>query len=262
MVAGRFMAAMSDLAETIRRAFQDPPSHRVPVGWAEPRSGRAGILEAKASGPFAPFAPVTAGSNLIQAGSPVTAPLAWAPSVTAEPGLGDWAAGVRVSAPPLFRADRCGRLEAPALPRRAESRRQCPAFPAPAARAGWSAPAAPASRPGLQPLEAGRTFPGLRKVLDLPVAVAGEDLTRISKALWMRYTLQLVRATGENIRNLEVVGLYRIPTKGTRQVHQDPASGRLLVTLGPESRNARRGLFMLARRRSDGSVVCSFVEET
>jgi len=247
VAGGRLKAAMSDLAETIRRAFQDPASHPVPVGWGEPWTGRAGLLEAKASGPFAPFAPAPAEGDLIRAGIPVPVPLAWAPKVTAETGWGDWAAGARVAVLPMFRA---------------ASRRERLEFPAPAARAGWSAPAAPASRPGLQSLGAVRTFPGLRQILDLPMAVPGEDLSRISKALWMRYTLQLVRATGENIRNLEVVGLYRIPTKGTRQVHQDPATKRLLVTLSPEARSARPGLFMLARRRSDGSVVCNFVEET
>jgi len=105
------------------------------------------------------------------------------------------------------------------------------------------------------------SYRALERVLALPVAVAGEDLTKVSKALWMRYTLQLVRATGENIRNLDVIGLYRIPTKGTRQLNHDPATGRLLVTLGPEANGAKRALFILARRKTDGSIVFCFVEE-
>jgi len=71
----------------------------------------------------------------------------------------------------------------------------------------------------------------------------------------------VVRATGENIRNLDVIGLYRIPVVGTRQLNHDPATGRLLVTLGPEANGAKRALFILARRKTDASIVFCFVEE-
>ena len=93
------------------------------------------------------------------------------------------------------------------------------------------------------------------------MAFLAEDLAKVPRALMMRYSLQMVRTTGENIRNLEMVGLFRIPVKGTRQVHHDRASGRLLVELGPEAAGARRALFALARRKSDASTVCCFVEE-
>jgi hypothetical protein len=128
-------------------------------------------------------------------------------------------------------------------------------------RSGWAAFPPPGARRWVPELAAPRTFRGLDRVLELPVAVTGEDLGKVSKALWMRYTLQLVRATGENIRNLEVIGLYRIPVKGTRQLHHDPATGRLLVTLGPEASGAARAPFILARRRNDASIVFCFVEE-
>lgn len=88
------------------------------------------------------------------------------------------------------------------------------------------------------------------------------DPDRLPKALMMRYNLQLVRATGENIRNLELVGVFRIPSKGTEQVHHDPATGRLMVTLGPAAAGARLAPFVLARRKSDASIVCCFVEES
>jgi hypothetical protein len=77
----------------------------------------------------------------------------------------------------------------------------------------------------------------------------------------MRYTLKLVRETGENIRNLEVLGLYRIPTRGTRQINHQAATGRLLVSLGPEAVGAPRAPFILARKKDDDSIVCCFVEE-
>ena len=85
------------------------------------------------------------------------------------------------------------------------------------ARGGWEA--APGARGAARvPAAWNRPGPvrGLEQVLALPVAVTGEDMAKVSKTLWMRYTLQLVRATGENIRNLDVLGLYRIPGQGTR----------------------------------------------
>jgi hypothetical protein len=96
----------------------------------------------------------------------------------------------------------------------------------------------------------------------LPVAITGEDLGKLSKALLMRYTLQLVRATGENVRNLEMLGLYRVPSKGARQIRHEPSTGRLLVEMGMEAAGAGRVPFVLARRKDDGSVVYCFAEES
>ena len=129
-------------------------------------------------------------------------------------------------------------------------------------RSGWAPLALPGSRQARPELASPKSHRGLEQVLNLPVAVTGEDIKQISKALWMRYTLQMVRSTGQNIRNLEVLGLYMIPSKGTRQVRHDPATGRLLVNLGPEAVGSRKAPFILARQKDDQSVVCCFVEET
>jgi hypothetical protein len=156
---------------------------------------------------------------------------------------------------------KCRRLEVPALPRGVAARQARTGDLAARGRSGWEVFAPPGVRRAQDGFGAPRTCRGLEQILALPVAVAGEDMAKVSKALWMRYTLQLVRATGENIRNLDVVGLYRIPAKGTRQLNHDPATGKLLVTLGPEASGARRSLFILARRKSDASTVYCFLEE-
>jgi hypothetical protein len=162
----------------------------------------------------------------------------------------------------MFRSEGCTRVAVPPLPRRPETHRERPAEFATRGRNGWTRMEPPGVRRGLEPLAGYRVHGGLPAVLGLPMAVRGEDPDRLPKALMMRYNLQLVRATGENIRNLEVVGVFRIPSKGTEQVHHDPATGRLLVTLGPAAAGARLAPFVLARRKSDASIVCCFVEES
>lgn len=257
----RLREAMADLAETIRRVFQAPPSHPVPVAWKTLAPGHIPALAGVLARPFEPVAAAARGQDLLESGAAVAAALTFAARVTAEPGWTAWEAGAKVCALPMFKPERCARLEVPPLPRRAPVRQEKPGGMAARSRSGWDGFKAPAIRRHSGGFDAPGTRRGFEQVLALPVAVTGEDMARVSKALWMRYTLQLVRATGENIRNLDVIGLYRIPAKGTRQLHHDPATGRLLVTLGPEASGAKRSLFILARRKTDASIVFCFVEE-
>ena len=160
--------------------------------------------------------------------------------VAGEPGWATWEAGAKVCALPLFRPEKCARLEVPALPPPGGGAAREPAggmaTRRPERLGGLAAARGPARAPGIWPRRG--SFRALERVLGLPVAVTGEDLTKVSKALWMRYTLQLVRATGENIRNLDVIGLYRIPAKGTRagppRPRHRPAAG------DPRPRSQRR----------------------
>jgi len=262
MAGARLKEAMADLAETIRRVFKAPPAHGVAVDWAVTFPGRIPPLEATLGLPFSPCAGTARGEQLLNQSLVVPAVLSFAPSVAGEPGWATWEAGAKVCVLPVFQSEKCSRLEVPALPRRVPTRQEKPAAMLTRGRSGWAAFAPPRLRRQLYHFGVPRTYQGLERVLGLPVAVLGEDLDRVSKALWMRYTLQLVRATGENIRNLDVIGLYRIPAKGTRQLNHDPATGRLLVTLGPEASGAPRALFILARRKTDASIVFCFVEES
>jgi hypothetical protein len=87
------------------------------------------------------------------------------------------------------------------------------------------------------------------------------DIQRLPKGLWMRYSLQLVRGTGENVRNLEVVGLFRLPRKGVADLRHDPGQSRILVRLEASALKAPRAPFILARRKDDGTLVSCFVED-
>jgi hypothetical protein len=77
----------------------------------------------------------------------------------------------------------------------------------------------------------------------------------------MRYSLQLVRGTGENVRNLEVLGLFRLPRKGVSDLRHDAKQGRILVRLESSAVRAPRAPFILARRKDDGSLLSCFVED-
>jgi hypothetical protein len=98
-------------------------------------------------------------------------------------------------------------------------------------------------------------------VLRLPIAIAGADFQKLPRALNMRYGFQLVKASGENIRNLDVLGVFSIPTKGVTSLRHDAQTGRILVNLGAEAIGAPRGRFILARKKDDHGFVSCFVEE-
>jgi predicted RNA binding protein YcfA (HicA-like mRNA interferase family) len=257
----RLLSAMSDMAETIRRVFQAPPSASVPLSFRVPASTRIPALEVSVLEPVRAFETLARGEPGLPPATLREAPLAFVAQVAGEPGWSAWAAGAKVCELPLFQAEKAQRLTVPALPRKALARRLVLEAMTGRSRSGWSPFAPPPVRAIRPDWTAPRAHGALAQMLTLPVAVTGEDLQKISKALWMRYTLQLVRSTGQNIRNLEVLGLYRIPCKGTHQVHHDPATGRLLVTLGPEAAEAKRAPFILARQKDDNAVVCCFVEE-
>lgn len=103
------------------------------------------------------------------------------------------------------------------------------------------------------------SYRDLRAALRRPVVFRSEDVQSLPKALWMRYSLALVRATGENVRNLEVIGLWRLPRQGVSALRPE-SDGRLVVQLAPAAAGSSRAAFMVARRRDDNSLVSAFVE--
>jgi len=153
----------------------------------------------------------------------------------------------RVEVPPLPRRPRCGRMEPEAF--RTVSRGY---------REGL---ASPAVRGGSPELAQAVVRGGLEVAMSLPIAIQGQDVQELPRVQWMRYSLQLVKATGENIRNLDVLGLYRIPSKGVASMRHDAKTGRLLLELDREAAGASRLPFLLARRKDDRTLVSCFLEE-
>jgi hypothetical protein len=261
MVLGRFKEAVSDVAETIRRAFRDPPCRGAEVGFARPGVGDCRLMEAAASGPEFRLEARTQAPGLGFPAELRDEPMGFEARLCREDGWTAWAAGAQVCELPLFRAESQARVEIPPLPRTAAVRRVALAPFRPGSRAIRDPLQVPATRshaPGFRPA---RTFRNRELVLGMPISIAGEDFSRLPKVLNMRFTVQLVKATGENIRKLDVLGVYRVPVKGVVSLRHDPATGRLLVDLGPEALGVARGRFILARRKDDRSYVSCFVEE-
>lgn len=258
---GRMKDAMADAAETLRQAFAGLKVLEVAPEPFLPRSHRAVALKAQGRPGLEPPATLCLEMRLLRQAVEGRALQPFQAVLQAESGFARWGAeaevlhmtpltggqAARVAVPPLPRkAQVLGRVEPPARPltRRAAE----PLLP----------PAIRRMQPGLSQVAA---LPGLQTMLAMEVPIRAEDLQHLPKGLWMRYSLQLVRGTGENVRNLEVLGLYRIPRKGVTDLRHDPGLGRILVRLEASAVQAPRAPFILARRKDDGSLLNCFVED-
>jgi hypothetical protein len=261
MVLGRFRDAVSDVAETIRRTFQNPPCRTVATEFGRPGTAPIGLLETTCIPVDYQFEPGIRIQDLRFCAVLHGEPMSFEARLRREDAWAAWAAGAKVCEMAVFRVGNCSRLAVPSLPRSVPVRGvNLPPFRI-TSRFIREVIAAPAIRhlsPGFSPPRVSR---GLEAVLGLPLAIGGEDLLKLPKALSMRYTFQLVKATGENIRNLEVLGVYPVPVKGVTALRHDAGTGRILVNLGPEAIGAHRGRFILARKKDDHSFVSCFVEE-
>lgn len=258
---GRVKDAMADAAETLRRAFAglavvevtpEPlscRSHGAPGLRVEPRVG----LEP----PVASWVKMPLLRDAVegQALQPFRAEL------QAEAGWARWGAEAEVIRMVPLEAGLAARLAVPPLPRKARALGGVEPPTRPKARQSADPITPPATRrmdPTLAEVEAEA---GLDAMLSLAVPIQSEDIQRLPKGLWMRYSLQLVRGTGENVRNLEVLGLFRIPRKGVADLRHDPRRSRIMVQLEAAAVKAPRAPFILARRKDDGALVSCFVED-
>ena len=261
MVLGRFKEAVADVTETIRRVFKDPVCRSVPSAFRSPESEVLRLLEATCAPmdfrleasvetPDLHFQPVMEIARMSFQARPC-GESAWA----------SWAGGAKLCEMQVLRVGNCGRMSIPALPRSASARRHgFPPFRTSvlAFRHEIDAPAVRGFSPQLPP---SRVHRDLSVVLGLPIAITGEDFQMLPRVLNMRYSFPLVKTTGENIRNLDVLGVFLVPVKGVSSLRHDPRTGRLLVDLGPEAVGAKRGRFILARKKDDHGFVSCFVEE-
>lgn len=269
---GKVREAVADAAETLRRAFaglgvkelQVEPFHLRDHGLPAfaLRTG-GGLPECRAEGraPALLGAPVPCGAMALPEAR-----------LHAEPGWGAQGAPARVVDMPTLAAAVSAGVGVPSLPRAPRTRGQVEALPGARTRTldqTLPRPAARRREPTLPGTRGRRLDPrvprpqvlqALDVALSLPVPFPAVDIQRLAKGLWMRYSLQLVRTTGQNVRNLEVLGLFQLPRKGVAELHHDPRRGRLLVHLTLAALGSPRAPFILARRRDDGSLVTCFVE--
>jgi len=261
MVLGRFKDAVTDVAETIRRAFQDPPCRAIATPIVRPGTDGVRPLEAHSCAVAHGFEPGIGAAALAFPARILEPPMRLETQLCEERAWDTWAAGAKVFLMPVFRTGPSGRVTVPALPRAAAVRTlNLPAFRAPsrAIREVFRAPAVLA-RP--LRLSVPRVRRDVEAMLALPIAIPGEDFQRLPKVLNMRYTFQLVKATGENIRNLDVLGIYLVPDQGVTSLRHDARTGRILVNLGPAALGAPRRRFLLARKKDDRGFVSCFVED-
>lgn len=261
MVLGRFKDAVSDVAETVRRAFQDPPCHAIPTRLQAPGAKSIRPMEAACREVAYGFIPGIGAPELAFPAVLQEELMRMEARLCREDGWTAWAAGTKVCEMPIFQQGRCSRLSVPALPRAAAVR----ALPLPPFRTSLRQVRevfrSPGSRACPVRMDPPRVRRDLETVLALPIAIPGEDFGKLARALNMRYTFQLVKATGENIRNLEVLGVYLVPVRGVAALRHDAKTGRILVNLGPEAVGAPRQRFLLARKKDDRGFVSCFVEE-
>ncbi|HEY3401532.1 MAG TPA: hypothetical protein VGK03_12970 [Geothrix sp.] len=258
---GRVKDAVADAAETLRQAFSGLKVVEVPPARFPFRSHGSPGFQVAGHGALEPPRADSKAMTLLREALEGRALERFRAELRDEAGWARWAAGATVLQMAPLEAGRASRVAVPPLPRKT------------AVFGGVEAPARPAARrvsepiprPGtrrLDPALGGAVArPGMLAMLALPVPVLGEDVHLLPKGLWMRYSLQLVRGTGENVRNLEVLGLFRIPRKGVADLSHDPRSRRIFLRLEASAVSAPRAPFILARRKDDGALVSCFVED-
>lgn len=258
----RVKGALEDAAQTLRRVFGSPATQEAALGLEARGKECLDLLEARGlEGLSEPVAVVRRealeAAALRQDGlEPFEARLEEAPA---------WARGgeVGVASMALLGGGGSARMELPSLPRKLPAK----ALPIPRPeRPGTRGVETRPKAPQVRRVETGDFAFGVRKGLDLalrmPVPFRSMDLEALPKGLWMRYSLQLVKGTGENVRNLEVVGMYEgVPRKGVLQVRPDRLGKSLLLLLGPEAVGAPRTRFILARRLSDQALLSCYLDQ-
>jgi hypothetical protein len=255
MMFSRFGDAMKDVAETLRRVYQDPPTRQAPLGLVARPGSPIQLLAAPVHPGLEPLQPALGTQELQPAVMMGVATMALETTLNGEGTWASWAAGAKVAVMPVFAGGGTGRLEVPALPRRARVAGMPPQRFQVRVRAGFEGVTPPRYRSAETRLPAPASWRGLERVLELPLAITGEDLRTAPKPVQMRCSVQIVKATGENVRNLDLLGRYRIPKKGVRQLQHDAASGRLLLLLGPEAAGSGQTDLLLARRKDDRSLI-------
>jgi len=258
---GRVKDAMADAAETLRRAFAGLTVVEVAPEPFSPRSHGSAVLGVEGRAGLEPLASVCRDMRLLREAVEGQALQPFQADLRDESGWARWGAEAEVIRMTPLEGGRATRVAVPPLPRKAQvqGRIEPPARPA---TRRWTEPLSPPGArrmdPGLGSVEAEA---GLDTMLSMAVPILAEDIHQLPKGLWMRYSLQLVRGTGVNVRNLEVIGLFRIPRKGVADLRHDPGKSRIFVRLEASAVRAPRAPFILARRKDDGALVSCYVED-
>ncbi len=258
---GRLRDAMADAAETLRRLFQGTPVHRPVIELPEITLRGLPPWEVRAQQPRKDWSASAVQPRWRLEARVRPEPMGWEPRVAQEDAWARWAAGARVWTQEVFGSARGRQVQVPPLPRRVGTRR----WPLEGFRLSLRRYRPGLSGPVSMRAETAFRTPNVRQdlawILGWPVALTGEDPQRLPKARWMRYTLALVKSTGENIRALDVLGVFQVPVRGVVGLRYDARTGRVLLELSREASGAPRVPMILARRREDRTILTCFPEE-
>ncbi len=257
---GRVRGAMADAAETLRRAFAGLTVVTVVPEPFRVGSRRGDLLAVNPKPGLDLLAVMGRGARLFHEGVPCQVLPPFEAKLQAEAGWAHWGTEAEVVRMTPLEAGRAARITVPPLPRQARTLGRVEPPTCPGTRR-IADPLVPSGTRRLDPrLPEVSALAGLEAILGLPIPIRAEDIQRLPKGLWMRYSLQLVRGTGENVRNLEVLGLFCIPRKGVSDLRHDPRQSRILIRLEASAVRAPREPFILARRKDDGALLSCFVE--
>lgn len=258
---GRMKEAVADAAETLRRAFAGLKVLELRPEPFRPLAQGSSALAAESVAGLQPPATQCREMRLLEQAVEGRALEPFQAKLCDESGWARWGAEAEVLRMTPLEAGRATQMAVPPLPRKAQVLGKLDPLALPPTRR-WAEPLTPPKARSMDPgLKAIQTEAGLAAMLSLPVPIKSEDIQRLPKGMWMRYSLQLVRGTGENVRNLEVLGLFRIPRKGVADLRHDPGQGRIFLQLEAAALRAPRAPFILARRKDDGNLVSCYVED-
>jgi hypothetical protein len=95
----------------------------------------------------------------------------------------------------------------------------------------------------------------VERALAAPITIKSKDISNVPKAMWMRHTLHLVKETGENVKNIQIIGLYKIPKNGVKKIGHSASSGSVYVHVGADAIDSKRCTLVVARKKSDNTII-------
>lgn len=259
-MSGRFKDSFSDLAETLRQIFRAPSVRDAALSVENPGHNPVDLLQATSVASTWEFQ-ATAREGAIHMESFLREVTFIQAVPRREKSWENWLTESSALQLPLFQAVSHPGFRVPMLPNKTTVHRHVQEPFRLSTR--WKSLAI--HRPESQRLQAVFAPPNCLRDLELalsfPVAFPCRNAQMVPKALWMRYSLKLVKATGENIRNLELIGIFRIPRKGIENMRFDAKKGALFLSLSRDASGEDLAPFFLAKRRGDGELLSCFPEE-
>jgi len=95
----------------------------------------------------------------------------------------------------------------------------------------------------------------IERALMESIIIKSQDIAGVPKALWMRYTMLLVKKTGENVKNLQIIGIYKIPKNGVKKISHSASRGIIRIHVGSEAIDAQDCTLVIAKKKSDDTIM-------